>query len=364
MSEELDILGFDPSQLSVFSTGDKSGSGNYNKNIYTAKPSESKAEDGVYYAKIRVIYSPQNIKKSVLELQSYAMQDENGYFTADSSLTIDNKDCPIFKAWKKCRFAEEGSVLWKQQAKKEDGGKQLFDKRFARYVTIQVLEDKNHPELQGSYMFWKLPKSIWEMINKKQHPSAESGNCPVPIMDFLFGYAIKLEVHPGPDDPKNPQRKTREISYHGEFSKHPVSCTNPDGSSLLSLEEEEVLQKYVDAMEKVWDQEDPEKRAALLAKVNEDPNTAELRKIYKVVLEKIKEFCPDLNAELSWKPWDEALTKRVQNWIDIILSGNDPAKTSGAPLTAATEALLDDGNRTAGASADFAGTEPEDDLPF
>ena len=73
------------------------------------------------------------------------MQDENGYFSADSSLSVNDKTCPIFTAWKKCRYSEEGSVLWKQQAKKDVGGKQLFDKRFARYVTIQVLEDKNHP---------------------------------------------------------------------------------------------------------------------------------------------------------------------------------------------------------------------------
>jgi len=323
MEQDLDILGFDPSQLNVFAQNDQTSS-NVNHNLYVARPAESKSEDGVYRSKIKIIYNPRNLKQSIVEVQSYAMQDENGFFSANTSLMVGDKNCPIFTAWKKCRYADEGSILWKQQAKKEEGGKQLFDKRYARYVTIQVLEDKNKPELEGRYMFWKLPKSIWDMIEKKQNPSKESGNCPVPVMDFLFGYAIKLEVYPGPDDKNNPQRKTREISYHGEFTKHPVSCTNPDKTPLLNDAEQRVLDKYIDAMEDVWDEENAEKRAKMLADVNADPNTAELRKIYKNVLAQIKEFCPDVNEEFGFKPWDEALAKRVQNWIDVVLSGNEP----------------------------------------
>ena len=46
MSEELDILGFDPSQLSVFSQNTESTS-QVNKNLYTAKQADSKSEDGI-----------------------------------------------------------------------------------------------------------------------------------------------------------------------------------------------------------------------------------------------------------------------------------------------------------------------------
>jgi hypothetical protein len=359
--EEVDILGFDPSQLNVFATNDQSQS-NVNHNLYVTRPSESKSEDGVYRSKIKIIYSPQNLKNSIIEVQSYAMQDENGFFSAPTSLMIGDKSCPIFTAWKKCRYSDPGTVLWKQQAKKEEGGKQLFEKRYARYVTIQVLEDKNHPELEGKYMFFKLPKSIWEMIEKKQHPSKESGNFPVPVMDFLFGYAIKLEVHPGPDDKNNPQRKTREITYSGEFTKHPVSCTNPDKTSLLDPSEQRVLDKYIDAMEEVWDEEDVEKRTKMLADVNADPNTAELRTIYKKVLEDIKSFCPDLNEEFGFKPWDEALTKRVNAWLEVVMSGNEP-KT-------ATPAAVTDANATSTATVEQADEAPvsvgseDEDLPF
>jgi hypothetical protein len=358
--EDLDILGFDPSQLNVYAMNENTG-GSVNHNLYVTRPSESKSDDGVYRSKIKVIYSPHNRKNSVVEVQSYAMQDENGFFSAPSSLMVGDKTCPIFTAWKKCRYSEPGTILWKQQAKKEDGGKALFDKRFARYVTIQVIEDKNQPDLEGKYMFWKIPTSIWTMIDKKQHPSAESGNAAVPVMDMLFGYAIKLEVTPGPDDPKNPQRKTREITYSGEFTKHPVTCTNPDKTPILTDAEQAVLDKYIDAMEDVWDEEDKDKRAAMLAKVNADPNTAQLREIYKNVLETAKEFCPDVYEEFKFKPWDEALTKRVQAWIDVVLSGNEP-KVSTAAAAAASTATVD--TEKTEASDPFTPSNNDDDLPF
>jgi len=363
MNEEMDILGFDPSQLSVFAANDNAGSASsVNKNLYTAKPADTKSEDGVYRSTIKVIYSPQNLKNSIVEVQSYTLHDDQGYFTVPTSLMIGDKSCPIFTAWKKCHFAEVGSTLWKQAAAEKDGGKALFDKRFARYVTIQVIDDKNKPELNGKYMLWKLPTSIYEMIEKKQHPAKESGKCPIPVMDFLFGYAIELEVNPGPDDPKNPQRKTREISYSGEFTDEPMPCTNPDGTSLLDEDEEEVLEKYVRAMKKVWKEKDAEKRAEMLDEVNSDPNTKSLRKIYTRVLNDIKEFCPDVNEEYKFKPWDDDTTKRVKRWIDIVLSGNSPVTTSAVP----DSVKEDTPNESGPVSRAEAAEEPsgDDDLPF
>jgi hypothetical protein len=363
MSEELDILGFDPSQLSVFSTNNSNST--QNKYLYTTRPEDSKSEDHVYRAKIKVIYSPHNLKNSILEVQSYAMQDENGYFTANSSLMIGDKSCPIFTAWKKCRYAEEGSVLWKQAAKKDDGGKQLFDKRFARYVTIQVLEDKNKPELEGQYLIWKLPSSIYDMIMKKTNPAKESGKCPVPVMDFLFGYPIEIEVTPGPDDPQHPERKKRETSYSAEFCEDPEPCTNPDKSSLLDFDEEEVLDKYVSQMKKVWKEKDVTKREQMLAEISQSENTKALRKIYSRVLDQLKEFCPDLNEEFGFKPWDEALTKRVQKWIDTVLSGNEPKVSTSAPAaaetagTTSTATVEEDTN-----DSPVPGKDDDEDLPF
>lgn len=358
---ENEILGFDPSQLSVFNQ-DENTPKNFNSNIYKTRPADSKSDDGIYRATIKVIYNPFNLKNSVLQQQSYGLQDNEGWFSVVSSLTVNDTNCPIFKAWKKCHYAEKGSQLYLQAAPKEEGGNALFDKRFARYVTVQIIEDKNQPELEGKYMFWKLPKSIWDIINAKMNPSVESKKAPIPVMDFLFGRAIDIEVIPGPKDPLHPERVQRETKYMGEISEDVVSCVNPDGSPLLNDSEQDVLDEYVRQMSKVWRSKNPEERAELVKEINANENTQKLRKIYERVLEEIKKVCPDLNEELGYHEWPDNVKQRVQKWIDIVLSGNLPATSDndGAAVASTLEAKPEVPVNTASSTE----TDTSDDLPF
>lgn len=369
---ENDILGFDPSQLDAFN---KSTTQKFQGNplIYRTRPDESISEDKIYRATIKVIYNPFNFTQSVLEQQSYAIKDDNGWLTVVSSLTVNDTSCPIFKAWKKCHFAnkEDNFNLWRQAAKEEEGGRDLFDKRYARYVTIQVLSDKNHPEQEGKYLFWKLPKSIWDMINAKMNPSKESGKPRIPVMDFLFGRAIDIEVIPGPNDPQHPERKARETKYLGDLSEDVVSCVNPDGSPLLNDEEQDVLDMYVMKLQKIWKEKDPVKRAELEEALKTDSIAIKLREIYGRVLADIKKVCPNLIEELGYKEWDDATKARVQRWIDIVLSGNNPNVEDEVPAAAenigneSTATVVE--NNASSADPDFTSTPfstASDDLPF
>jgi hypothetical protein len=364
MMTENDVLGFDPSQLTVFNQSQQKTQVS-DPLIYRPRPADSTSEDGIYRATIKVIYNPFDLKNSVVEQQAYSMQDEKGWFQAVSSLTVNDTSCPIFTAWKKCRYAEEGSALWKQQASKEQGGNQIFDKRFTRYVTIQVLEDENKPENVGKYLFWKLPKSIWDIINAKMNPS-DVKKASVPVMDFLFGRAIELEVIPGPGKPGD-ERYTRETKYAGEFSDEVVSCINPDSSPMLNDDEQEILDTYVSKMNKVWKSKDPEARAQMLDEINRDSNTAELKKIYKKVLDNIKQSCPNLKEHLGYKEWSDELKARVNAWINVVLSGNNPATANEAPVVVKEEETpaTTHGGNTNAFDTPFAGTtDDDDDLPF
>lgn len=318
------ILGFNPASLSVFSQPEAKPSG-FSNNIYKPKPAESKSTDGVYRSTIRVVYSPFNIERSILERQSYAMTDANGFFQVVSKLTNNDTSCPIFNAWKKCRYSKN-PALQAQANTKDKGGNEMFDKRFERYVTVQVMEDQNHPELVGQYMFWKLPKSVYDAIIAKMNPASESNKAPIPVMDVLFGRAVYLEVKPGPDDPKAPERKTREISYNTtDVSDDILSCTNPDGSALLTAEEQAILDKYIEMMQPAWKSRNPDQRKEIFEKVSADPNTAQLGEIYTKVIEKLKTFCPDLVEELGYKDWTPEVTERVNNWITAVLNCQNPA---------------------------------------
>lgn len=370
---EDNILGFDPSQLSVFNQPESKG-GSANSNIYKPQPKLSKSEDQVYRAQIKVIYNPHSLRESIVQRQSYALQDDKGFFQMVSKLTNNDTDCPIFKAWKTCHYSKD-PVLQAQALTKDKGGKGLFDKRFERYVTVQILEDNNQPELQGRYMFWKMPRFIWDAINGKMNPSPESKKPSIPVMDFLFGRAIDLEITPGPDDPSQPERKTREISYStSEITDDVISCTNPDGSPLLTDDEQNVLEQYVEEMtKKVWKQRDPVQREIALAEIQKSENTQKLTAMYRRVLEEIKKFCPNVNEEMGYHEWSDEDKARVQNWIDVVLAGGDPTvKRYDAmnPISATTQQPNPTVTPTpsvdplAMAAASATDEKDNDDLPF
>ena len=99
----MDILNFNPSQLSNFNKEENLPK--YDSLVYKPRPSDSKSDDGVYRSVIKVIYNPFDLRNSVLEQQSYAMYDKNGFFSVVSSLTDNDTSCPIFKGWTQCRYA-------------------------------------------------------------------------------------------------------------------------------------------------------------------------------------------------------------------------------------------------------------------
>ena len=93
-------------------------------------------------------------------------------------------------------------------------------------------------------------------------------------------------------------------------------------------------------------------------------NTKELRSFYRTVVEKIKTFCPDLIEELGYHEWSDDVKARVQKWIDIVLSGNNPAAV--APTAAAS--VGNGESTTAGQPIPESVPDPmstdDDDLPF
>lgn len=369
---ENDILGFDPSSL--FNNEESQQRSQGNSLIYHTRPAESKSDDGHYYSTIKVVYNPYDPKHSILEQQSYSLEDKDGYFNVVSSLTNNDTSCPIFKAWKKCHYAnkEENPKLWRQAAKEEEGGNALFDKRFARYVLIQVIEDKNQPDLVGKFMFFKLPKSVYDLIMSRANPSAQSGKAPIPVMDYLYGRAIELDVKPGPGNPGD-QRYSRETSYSATLSEDVVSCINPDGSPLLTSDEQDILDQYVSEMKKVWKEKDPEKRIELKKEIDAEENTKALREFYNSkIFPEIKSWAPNLVESLGYKEWSDGTKDRVQRWIDIVLTGKIPKEQTDikpeavkeVDKTTAAEKTPNDDTATAKPTVPTSSYDSDEDLPF
>lgn len=370
------FFGFDPRTISQVEDNAVSAA---NQTIYKCNPKDSISEDGHYRAIVKVLFNPFNFNDSIIERQSYSMNDENGWFDAVSSLTNGDKNCPIFKAWKSLHYSKD-PVKESWAAPTTRGGKGWFDKRSERYVTVQIIEDKNKPELEGKYMLWKLPKFIQTLIESKQSPSVESGKPSIPVMDLLLGRAIELDVKPGPDDKNDPSRKNREISYDlSALTEDPVQCTMPDGTPLISDEQQEIVDNVIGLLKKTWKERDVAKRAELMQEFSQSDDVKKFNKFYgEEVLPKVQEFCPNVKEEMSFKPWDEAKTARVNAWIAKVTNGIDPTiptvetatnsttNTTVAPATTTTAPDLNSiiNPATSATQPNVQSSVEDDDLPF
>lgn len=307
-----EIMGFNPQDLSAFN---EPVVNNYDQNVYKTNPKDSKSEDGHYRSKLRIIYNPFDVKQSIVAQANYAMYDQDGFFMVKSKLANGDKDCPLFKSWKKLWFS--GDEVKKEWAKR------MYDKTESQWVLVQILEDENKPELVGQIKAMKLPKAIFNKMTAKMNPSAESKKAPVPVMDYLIGLPLEMDVVPGPDDPKAPERKQREISYDiCDFDTEYAPIIRVDGTPLFEEAELETIDAYVTAKNEINKAKTAAKKEAAQKQVESlyEP----IKGLYKKAMDYLKENSLDLVEECGYTEWDEATTKRVTNWINTVAAMQDP----------------------------------------
>ena len=311
-----DVMGFNPANLSVFKEETKK---DFNQNIYKPNPKDSKSEDGNYRSRIRVIYNPNDLNQSIVRQATYAMNDQDGFFMVKSKLGNDDKECPIFKSWKKLWFSGDEN--------KKEWAKKMYEKTESQWVLVQVIEDNNRPELVGQIKVMKLPKAIYTKMTALMNPAPETKKTPIPVMDYIFGRVLEMDVAPGPDDPANPSRKQREISYDlCSFEGDPTPVIKVDGTPFFTDEELELIDLYNTAKNDLLKAKTEKKKVEAQTILTE--NTDKVRELYGKVVTYIKDNAIDLVKECTYQPWDEATEKRVQNWIDIVATLHDPKTVS------------------------------------
>lgn len=321
-----DVMGFNPADLNVFNAPETT---DFNQNIYKTNPKDSKAEDGHYRSKLRIIYNPNDIKQSIVKQATYAMNDQDGFFMVKSKLANGDRDCPIFKSWKKLWFSgvEE----------KKDWARKMYDKSESQWCLVQVLEDDNRSELVGKILAMKLPKAIYVKLEALMKPAPETKKTPVPVMDYIFGRVLEMDVTPGPDDPAHPERKQREIKYDlCAFENDPTPVIKVDGTPFFTDEELEIIDNISTARADLLKAKTEKKRQEAQQILTD--TQAQLRELYVKVIAYLKENAIDLVKECAYQPWDEATEKRVQNWIDIVATMNDPKTVSSVETPAAEPA--------------------------
>lgn len=327
-----DIMGFNPQDLNAFQEkGPKA-----DPNVYKTNPKDSKSDDGVYRSKIKLILNPFSPKDSVIDQATYWISRMDGSLSVRSSLSEGDKNCPLFRAWKRLWFSGDNA--------KKEFSKTVYDKNESKWVLVQILEDENKPELVGQIRVMKLAKDIYEKLNARMNPSAASGKAAYPVMDYVIGLVLDMEVQPGPDDPSAPERKQREISYSlcnfGDYA----TCVKTDGTPILSEDEIELVDTYVSAINDAQNGKTDKKRQAGAAKLAEV--RPQIRPIYEKVIGYIAENVLDVNTGeqldivkyCGYQPWDAATQKAVAEFTEMTDACVDPSTMTYEQFKAAQNA--------------------------
>ena len=306
-------------QLSVFENGNSQNNNNNGEQrnpdefLYKTNPKQSTSADGVYRSKVRIILNPKSPENSVVRASQYWLKSATRSLGVVSSLSINDRSCPIFTAFKKLWYSNDEN----QKAL----AKRIFQKNESLWCIVQILEDDNQPEMVGQFKIMKLAQDIYVKLSDKMNPSPESKRVPYPALDALIGLELNLEVQPGPNDPKDPTRVNREISYSlSQFG----DATPVQG--VFSEEELELIYEYAEAYDAALNGKTDKKKKEGEEKANSlFPQLAPLYQKAEAYIKENVKF--DLQEEKGYKPWSGYTKDFVEQWLAVVNAGGDPEVT-------------------------------------
>jgi len=151
--------------------------------IYSPKAKD--AADGVYNAKIRFLYNPNDpvngsiIKKIVYYLKD--QEDKGHYFDSPQSVG-DWNGCPIGKLWKQLDGSD--SAVDRNNAKN-------LNRREVFYSLVYVISDSVNPSFNGKIKVFKYGKKLKAKLDRYLEPTSGPK---VDIFNFYTGYNFDLHI--------------------------------------------------------------------------------------------------------------------------------------------------------------------------
>lgn len=332
--------------------------------VYRTSPKDSKSEDGHYHAKVRLLYNVYNRARTIVHSVVYNLRDDDGWFNVNSLLGENDpaspffknfKDCPLFKAWKRFHFSDD--------PKKQEIADKYFSKDEKDWIMVQVIEDKNRPELVGKFLPWKLPRAVAQKLQAKVEPSKESGRVPVNVLDLLMGRILDIDVVPGPSDKSQPDRYYRETKYDlCEFDTEVFPIIKTDGTPYFTEAEIETIEKYDKKLTAIAKMKTPEEQKNAYGLLKANALYAQVREMMQRAYEYVKDNCKDLVEVKGYQPWSEDLTARVNSYIKRVSEPKAETAVEApkeTPKPVFTPNFVEDS-----AGEEHKESTPDDDLPF
>ena len=158
----------------------KQGAG---KDLEFYKPYPEDGKDGVYKSLVRFVPNPANPSKSKIHKYYVYLNDpvSGNSFSADCPSTVGKKSILKDLFWKlKNSHSAADQELAKKFSRKED-----------YYSLVQIVQDKNKPELEGKIMIFKFGKKLNDLIEAQLQP--EYGDPSNPF-DLFEGKLFAVQV--------------------------------------------------------------------------------------------------------------------------------------------------------------------------
>ena len=153
----LDIFNLD-AEAFVTKTAQQGGG----KDLEFYKPYPEDGKDGVYKSLIRFVPNPANPAKSKIHKYYVYLNDpvSGNSFSVDCPSTVGKKSILKDLFWKlKNSHSAADQELSKKFSRKED-----------YYSLVQIVQDKNKPELEGKVMIFKFGKKLNDLIEAQLQP--------------------------------------------------------------------------------------------------------------------------------------------------------------------------------------------------
>lgn len=257
-------------------------------------PKADDGNDGVYKALIRFLPNPKNPSKSLLRKYVYWLEDDEGngsYY--DSPSTIGEK-CPVQDLFFKLRNSDSAV---------DRGMSDKLKRRNVFYSLIQIIDDKQNPDLNGQIKVLKYGWQVKKKIDEELNPEFSE---PTQVFDLFEGKNFEFII-------------TKQAGFNNyDSSKFQGS------RSALSIDGT--------AVERTPDSQ---------SKVIEHLNNA-----------------PDLD-QWDYKAWDEATRSKVMN---VLAQYTSPGSNIGSVVNstkASSDSVLDELTNTTAATTEAAPTKTE-----
>ena len=158
--------------------------GNQNPtNFAEYNPSADKGQNGVYQAVVRFVTWYKNPNNSLMDKWVCWLEDP----VTERGRSI---DCPT-SVGKPSILQDMYFKLKKSESIQEQKKADVFSRRHQYAAIVQVIQDKQNPDLVGKLLVWKFGKKVWEKLDAEKKPIVGDPNEP---FDLLDGKAFALII--------------------------------------------------------------------------------------------------------------------------------------------------------------------------